>query len=71
MDLLGRDLLHVPRRLAHADDLKRQLETMKNRRAGDEDAPEELAIALALAVWRATRGAPSPGGFLPRAPRPR
>ena len=71
MDVVGRDLLHVPRRLAHADDLKRQLETMKNRRAGDEDAPEELALALALAVWRATRGAPSLGGFLPRAAKSR
>lgn len=68
--LILKRLLFIPPGMAHAKELYRQVEAMRAKRPGDADAPEDLSSALGLAVWTATRGAVSPGGFVKLAGRP-
>ncbi len=63
-DAIARDRLHVPRLMSHAGELRVQLGNFRNRRPGEAEVPEELAVALGLAVWKSAN-AGSPGGFLP------
>ena len=68
-DFIARKQLHVSAGTRHAGELRRQLETFRNRRPGEAEGPEDLAVALGLAVWKA--GNPgTPGGFIPIKSRP-
>lgn len=64
MHHIGKGLLFVPASTNHVADLRRQLDTVRTRRPGEAEVPEELACALGLAVWTATRGAVTLGGFV-------